>query len=451
MKRIILVAIVWMCFANQQLWAQTASKHFQYTFGGGKKDILYSSIETEDKGFLSVGYTESFGAGNFDVYVIKNDSEGKLEWSKTYGGPKEDYGRSVVKSQDGQGYLLLGYSNSFSQNSYFDIYLIKIDLKGDTLWSRYYGLDRSEYGYSVIATKDGGYMLLGEVINNINGEKNADVMLVKISASGDFEWSKIYGGNLTDYLYNIEELADGSFLMGGETNCFGAGEWDFLAVKIDASGKLLMAKTYGALLTDYGRFALSTPDGGILIGGNSFNFGAGDMDFVLVKTDKEGKVEWSQSYGDIGAEYMLDMKKLPDDGGYIISGYTNSFGSKVEDIYLLSIRNDGKINWCKTIGGEFGDYGVSVLPTSDHAIIVTGNTKSFKVNSDDCFIFKVESKLSRNLCNSMIVRPITQSYLKVLSSDARLYELETHIIDRRVPTVVTNVQTLERKLCVDDK
>src|SRR4051812_48717427 len=126
MKRIILVVIVLMCSAGQQLWAQTASKHFQYTFGGGKKDILYSSIETDDKGFLSVGYTESFGAGNFDMYVIKNDSEGKLEWSKTYGGTKEDYGRSVVKSQDGQGYLLLGYSNSFSTNSYFDIYLIKI-------------------------------------------------------------------------------------------------------------------------------------------------------------------------------------------------------------------------------------------------------------------------------------------------------------------------------------
>ncbi|HSZ72130.1 MAG TPA: hypothetical protein VK750_05600, partial [Cytophagaceae bacterium] len=344
MSKIVLIAICFFVMAHHHLQAQTGSnKHFQYTFGGAKKDILYSSIEADDKGFVSIGYTESFGAGNFDMYVIKNDSEGKLEWSKTYGGPKEDYGRSLVKSQDGQGYLLLGYSNSFSENSYYDIYLVKIDLKGDTLWSRYYGLDRSEYGYSIIATKDGGYMLLGEVINNINGEKNADVMLVKISATGDFEWSKIYGGNLTDYLYSIEQLEDGSYLMGGETNSFGAGEWDFLTVRIDETGKLLLAKTFGALLTDYGRFATSTPDGGILVGGNSFNFGVGDMDFVLVKTDKDGKIEWSQSYGDEGAEYMLDIKKAPDKSGYFISGYTNSFGSRVEDIYLLSLRNDGKI------------------------------------------------------------------------------------------------------------
>jgi hypothetical protein len=449
MKRIILVAIVLLYSAATQLCAQSAdNKHFQYTFGGGKKDFLYSTVETDDKGFISVGYTESFGAGNFDMYVIKSNSEGKLEWSKTYGGNKEDYGRSVVKSQDGKGYLLLGYSNSFSENSYFDIYLIKIDLQGDTLWSRYYGLDRSEYGYSIIATKDGGYMLLGEVINNINGEKNADVMLVKISAEGEFEWSKIYGGNLTDYLYSIEQLADGSYLMGGETNSFGAGEWDFLAVKIDVEGKLLLAKTYGALVTDYGRFASSTSDGGMLIGGNSYNFGAGDMDFVLVKTDKDGKIEWSQSYGDVGAEYMLDMKKMPE-GGFVISGYTNSFGSQVEDIFLLNIREDGKINWAKTMGGEFGDYGVSVLPTSDHAIVVTGNTKSFGVKSDDCFIFKVESKLSRNLCNSMIIRPITQSYLKIRTSDARLYELETHIIDHHIPTVITTVESIEQKLCTE--
>ncbi|MDB5273067.1 MAG: lipoprotein [Chitinophagaceae bacterium] len=449
-KIIVFILFAFICTSNL-LWAQTASKHFQYTFGGGKKDLLYSTIETEDKGFLSIGYTESFGAGNFDMYVVKNNSEGKLEWTKTYGGTKEDYGRSVVKSQDGQGYLLLGYSNSYSENSYFDIYLIKINLQGDTLWSKYYGLDRSEYGYSVIATKDGGYMILGEVINNINGEKNADVMLIKINGSGDFEWSKIYGGNLTDYLYTIEQLADGSYLMGGETNSFGSGEWDFLAVKIDATGKLLLAKTFGALLTDYGRFATSTPDGGFLVGGNSYNFGVGDMDFVLVKTDKDGKIEWSQSYGEEGAEYMLDIKKIPNDGGYVISGYTNSFGSRVEDVFLINLRNDGKIAWSKTIGGEFGDYGVSVLPTSDNGIVVTGNTKSFDVKSDDCFIFKVEGRLSRNLCNSMIIRPITQSFLKMQTTDARLYELETHIVDRNVPTIVKTVESTEQQLCQDDK
>jgi hypothetical protein len=448
-NRVILIFALIILASPLSALAQGKSSTFQYAFGGAKRDILYATMETGDKGFLSIGYTESFGAGNFDMYLIKSDSAGKLEWSKTYGGPKEDYGRSMVKSSDGKGYLLLGYSNSFSDNSYFDIYLVKIDLKGDTLWSQYYGLDRSEYGYSVIATKEGGYMILGEVINNINGEKNADIMLVKISSEGVFEWSKIYGGNLTDYLYTIEQLADGSYLMGGETNSFGKGEWDFLAVRIDEAGKLILAKTYGALLTDFGRFATSTPDGGMLVGGNSFNFGVGDMDFVLVKTNGKGEVEWSQSYGEIGSDYMLDIKKMPV--GYIISGYTNSFGSKVEDVFIMYIKEDGKVIWSKTIGGDYGDYGVNVLPTSDNGIFVTGNTKSFDVQSDDCFIAKIESKVTRNLCNSYIIRPVTQSYLKIESTDPRLYELETHVMEKHVPTVITNAATIEKNLCESSK
>lgn len=448
MRKKILLLLTIGLYTSITALGQVSSKYFQYTFGGGKKDILYATLESEDKGFLSLGYTESFGAGSYDMYLIKNDSVGNLEWSKTYGGTKEDYGRSIIKSNDGKGYLLLGYSNSFSGSNYFDIYLIKVDLKGDTLWSKYYGLDRSEYGYTIIPAKGGGYLLLGEVINNINGDKNADVMLIKVGEAGQFEWSKIYGGNLTDYLYSVEQLEDGSYLLGGETNSFGAGEWDFLAVKLSEDGKLQMAKTYGGLMTDYGRFAISGKDGSILIGGNSFNYGAGDMDFVLIQTDKDGEIQWSQSYGEVGTEYMLDIKKVAD-GNYLVSGYTNSFGTKVEDVYLLYLKSDGKVIWAKTIGGELGDYGVSVLPTSDKGIVITGNTKSFGVKSDDCFIFKVDHKLSRNLCNSQIIRPVTQSYLKIKTSKADLYELETHMIDKNVPTVVNKAVTAEQKLCLE--
>lgn len=445
----VLLLVVFLCFGTNVLLAQVSNNTFQYTFGGGKKDVLYSTIESGDKGYLSLGYTESFGAGSYDMYLIKNDSLGNLEWSRTYGGVKEDYGRSIIKSNDGKGYLLFGYSNSYSENHYFDIYLIKIDLKGDIIWSKYFGLDRSEYGYSIIPTKDGGYMLLGEVINNINGDKNADIMLIKVGDEGQFEWSKIYGGNLTDYLYSIEQLADGTFLLGGETNSFGAGEWDFLAVKLKEDGVIAMAKTYGGLKTDYGRFAISDKDGGYLIGGNSFNYGAGDMDFVLIKANAAGEVIWSQSYGDIGTEYMLDVKKIPNDGGYLISGYTNSFGCQVEDVFLMRLRPDGKLIWSKTIGGEYGDYGVSVLPTSDNGVLITGNTKSFGVKSDDCFIFKVEDKLTRNLCNSQIVRPITQSYLNIKATTPDVYELETHMVEKNVATIMNKATTAEQKLCVE--
>jgi len=447
MKKYSIVCFV-LFFVSTTVLAQVTDRFFQFTFGGGKKDILYNTIEANDKGFISVGYTESFGAGNFDMYLIKNDSLGNMEWSRTYGGIKEDYGRSIVKSSDGKGYMLLGYSNSFSGNNYFDIYLVKIDFKGDTLWSKNYGLDRSEYGYTIIPTKEGGYMLLGEVINNINGDKNADIMLIKVSESGQFEWSKIYGGNLTDYLYSIEQLADGTFLLGGETNSFGAGEWDFLAVKMKEDGTVTMAKTYGGLKTDYGRFAISGKDGGVLLGGNSFNYGAGDMDFVLMYTDKEGVIQWSQSYGETGTEYMLDIAKNGDDG-YLISGYSNSFGAHGEDIYLLSIKNDGKFLWGKTIGGDLGDYGVSILPTADQGVVITGNTKSFGVKSDDCFIFKVENKLSRNLCNSQIIRPVINSYLKIKTSNADIYELETHMVDKFVKTIITKSVTAEQKLCLE--
>jgi hypothetical protein len=444
MKRFSLLLL--LCALVQTLFAQTDS--YQYTYGGIKKDINYAIIESHGEGMISVGYTESFGAGNFDVYVVKYDKTGGIEWSKTYGGAREDYGRHIIKTED-NGYLLLGYTNSYAEGNFFDVLLIKIDANGVILWSKTYGVDKSEYGYKIERAHDGGYVILGEIINMINNDKNSDVLLVKVSEKGDFEWSRIYGGIQTDYLYSIHQTKDGGYIMGGETNSFGAGEWDFYIVKVDGEGNLKWDKVYGGLKSDYGRFALPANDGGYLLGGNSFGYGQGDMDFCLLKLDENGVLEWSKSYGELMTEYMLDMIPAGPDG-YLISGYSNSFDTKVEDVWIMNISNKGKLNWSKIFGGDYGDYGVSILLSKDNYVCVSGNTKSFDVSSDDCFLFTFPLEPTRELCNQALVVPTINSFLDVKVSKGS-YMLESHVLVADAPIIEAKATTAEQRLCLGKK
>src|SRR5947208_1543534 len=136
MKKFSFVALSIFLLAGSSAFAQ---KEFQRTYGGLKKDNSYHVLETSDKGYLSIGSTESYGAGKSDIYVIKMDSLGNLEWAKSYGGPENDYGHYMDKTKDGN-YIILGHSASYTME-FTDMCLIKIDIKGNVIWSKTYGMD----------------------------------------------------------------------------------------------------------------------------------------------------------------------------------------------------------------------------------------------------------------------------------------------------------------------
>jgi len=162
------------------------------TYGGNSTDQGFSITQVPDGGYVIVGRTKSYGSGNFDVWLIKVDENGDMEWNKTYGGVDIDQGFSITKAPNG-GYVIVGDTASYG-SGYFDVWLIKVDEDGNVEWNKTYGEREGEVGFSVIQASDGGYITVGCTAQGSNG----DAWLIKIDEDGNVEWNKTYGSNSYD-------------------------------------------------------------------------------------------------------------------------------------------------------------------------------------------------------------------------------------------------------------
>jgi hypothetical protein len=176
-------------------------------------------IQTSDGGYAIAGLTQSFGAGDWDVYVVKLDTHGNLQWTKTIGGKKEDGGLSLIQTSDG-GYAIAGYTFSFGAGE-ADVYVVKLDANGNLQWTKTIGRPGNEIGFSLIQTSDGGYVIAGSTESF--GVGGADVYIVKLDANGNLQWTKTIGGKGWDAGFSLIQTSDGGYAIGGYTSSFGAG------------------------------------------------------------------------------------------------------------------------------------------------------------------------------------------------------------------------------------
>ena len=256
------------------------------TYGGTNEDSARGVQQTSDGGYIVVGTTMSLGGSFYDVYLIKTDSSGNATWTKTFGGAAYDFGYAVRQTSDG-GYIIAGSTMSFGAGSY-DVYLIKTDASGNTLWTKTYGGTGSDQAYAVQQTSDGGYIVAG--LTWSSGAGSCDVYLVKTDSSGNTLWTKTYGGTGIDQAYAVQQTSDGGYIVAGLTYSFGAGSYDVYLVKTDSSGNTLWLKTYGGTGSDQAFAVQQTSDGGYIVAGITDSFGAGGSDAYLIKTDSNGNV-----------------------------------------------------------------------------------------------------------------------------------------------------------------
>ena len=351
------------------------------TFGGSSWDNGRSVQQTTDGGFIIAGYTASFGAGSEDVYLIKTDGYGNQQFSKTFGGSSDDYGYSVQQTTDG-GFIIAGHTDSFGAG-YKDVYLIKTDGYGNLQLSKTFGGSSYDYGNSVQQTTDGGFIIAGTTYSF--GAGYSDVYLIKTDGYGNQQWSKTFGGSDSDWGYSVQQTTDGGFIIAGNTYSFGAGSGDVYLIKTDAYGNQQWSKTFGGSSWDNGRSVQQTTDGGFIIAGITYSFGAGYEDVYLIKTDGYGNLQWSKTFGGSSDDYGYSVQQTTD-GGFIIAGITYSFGAGYEDVYLIKTDGYGNQQWSKTFGGSNDDYGNSVQQTTDGGFIIAGYTDSFSAGSWDVYL-----------------------------------------------------------------
>jgi len=254
-------------------------------------------------------------------------------WERNYGGANFDYGYSVQQTLDG-GYIVAGYSDCYGNGT--QVYLVKTNASGDTLWTRAYGGYLDDWGFSVKQTIDTGYIVAGYTTSFGNGWQ---VYLIKTNSSGDTLWTKGYGGSGDENGYSVQQTLDGGYIVAGLTTSFGNSAQVYL-IKTDASGDTLWTRTYGDTLEDVGYSVQQTSDGGYIVVGYTYSFGNLDQVY-LIKTDASGDTLWTRTYGGITNDRGYYIEQTPDEG-YIIAGYTNSFGNR-DQVYLIKTDVNGNV------------------------------------------------------------------------------------------------------------
>ena len=303
---------------------------FRKDFGGIGNDIGYSVKQTADGGLIIVGSTDSWGNGETDLWLIKTNNEGIKEWDKTFGGGEGDWGTSVQQTAD-NGFIILGHTLSFG-NGYYDIFMIKTDSEGNEIWVKTFGGNEEDFGYSVIQTSDGGYILVGFTVSF--GSGNKDVWIIKTDSQGNEEWNKTYGGSEREIGFAVEQTSDDGFIITGltETNTFGL--YDILLIKTDINGENIWEKNIGNGNYEVGSSVKQTQDGGFIITGYTISYGNGARDIWLVKTDPVGEIEWDRTFGGIHNDGGHDVFQT-NSGGFIVLGYTESSGNGQKDFKLI--------------------------------------------------------------------------------------------------------------------
>ncbi len=310
-----------------------SQQRWEKTYGGADSDVSYSVRQTADGGYIVAGWSY-FTSTMMDVYLIKTDAWGDTLWTKTYGSPGQDAGESVQQTADG-GYIIAGRTGSFPSGD--DAYLIRANPQGDTLWARTYGIvDEYEAAFAVQQTRDGGFIMTG--VTFVGG---SNVWLVKTDSRGDTLWTRNYGGASSDLGRAVQQTLDGGYIVGGWTYSFGPGDGDVYLIKTDSLGDTLWTRTYGSKGPDSGWDVKQTADSGYIVVGGFTDTLMGKSYCYLVKTDANGDTLWTRIYGGPGEDRGLSVQQTAD-GGYIVSGYTDSFGTGLFDVYLIKTDSSGR-------------------------------------------------------------------------------------------------------------
>jgi len=362
---------------------------FEKVFGGINIEQGWAGQQTSDKGFILAGTTSSTGAGGTNCYLVKTDSVGIIMWTNSYGGSHDDEAYAVVQTNDG-GYMLCGYTRSFGAGGY-DVFLVKTNALGDTVWTRAYGTTANDYGNSIQQTSDGGYMVAGYTNGILAAGDSGSAYLLRINPDGSLKWSKSFGapGMITD-AYAVQETSDKGFIITGYTDGAGDPNGDAFLTKTDSSGNIQFMKTYGGKGTDWGNSVVQTSDGGFVIGGSiSSDSTSLSQALYLIKTNSLGDTLFTKTFGGGAFSFGQSILQMPDQG-YALAGYTNAFGSGNYDACLIRTNASGDTLFTGVYGGSGDDEANGIMKYSDGSLCMSGFSNSYGSGSYDLYLIKTD-------------------------------------------------------------
>ncbi len=358
------------------------------TIGGPNDDYAYSMTATSDGGYIIAGITDTTLTGYSDIYLIKTYSDGQVEWSQTYNIGNYDNSRSVIQTADG-GYAIAGYADD-------NMLLIKTYQNGTLQWYKSYDMaaDNSDYAYSIVQTNDGGYALGGYTSSSSGDSTN--LCIVKTYPDGILQWNQTYSGtNTTDYGYSLISTSDGGFALAGRSYSESTDSYDAYLVKTYANGTLQWSQTYNGTYDDSAYSVIQTSDGGYALGGYTYTAGY-TTDVYLIKTYANGTMQWNQTYGGANYDYAYSLIATGN-GGYVLAGSTQSAQTGSYDVLVVKTFANGTLEWSRTYGGEAGERGRAVVAAPDGGYVIAGYTYDATTDIGDVYLVKTEVTLELGL------------------------------------------------------
>jgi Secretion system C-terminal sorting domain/Domain of unknown function (DUF5122) beta-propeller len=336
------------------------------TIGGSNVEIARSIIQTTDGGFAIAGDTYNYVTTTADWFILKMDAGGTIQWVKTINRAAYDYSGSIVQTSGG-GFAIGGMSATGGVFS-GDMYVVKLNSAGTYQWSKTYGGSHDEVAYSIIRTSDGGLAFAG--YSNSFGPYNL-FNFIKTDSLGNIQWNRLIGESGTgSHVYSIIQLADGSYVLAGEFTPTGTGDYDMYIVKLNSSGTIQWTRTVVGTGYDMANSIVQTTDGSFVLAGYTNSYGSGGHDMYIVKLNSSGSLQWSKTVGGTGDEQALSIVKA-NDGGFVAAGYTSSFGNGGKDIFI--VKFDAAGNTCGNTTSPSSSSGTSGTATSPTFTVVTEN------------------------------------------------------------------------------
>lgn len=365
------------------LYGLSFCSSWSLTIGGAGDDRANAVQQATDGGYIVAGYTSSSGQGSNDAWVAKINANGSVVWQKTYGGTGDDQANAVQQTVDG-GYIVAGSTTSFGPSK--DAWVFKLDSNGAVVWQKTYGGAVTEYAYSIQQTSDGGYVVAG--VTNSSGVGSGDAWVFKLDANGEVLWQNTYGNSnslMTDYARVVKQTADGGYIVAGYSTSIGSGSlW---VLKLNANGTIAWQKSYydGGNAYDIRQ----TADGGYIIAGSVTTVMFGSSNILVLKINADGSEAWQKTYGGGSGDYSYSVVQTAD-GGYAVAGVTNSYSAGLTDAWVLKLNADGAVVWQKSYGGSSTDEARAIQQTEDGGFIIAGYSASFGTTGIDAWVLKLD-------------------------------------------------------------
>ncbi len=378
-------------------------------------ESVSSLIRTQDKGLAHLGSTTSFGAGGYDLFLLKMDSLENIEWLRTYGGPMDEVASQVKQLPDG-GFLVAGVSASFGMGAY-DGYILRTDPLGNVLWQRTIGGSQDDVLSRFVILDDTTFVFGG--YTKSKGAGGADYLMLKMNASGDTLWTRVFGAAVYDGIVTINH-ADGGFICSGRTTSTAGLFFDAVLFKTDTAGMVQWFKAFGGPAHDEAMYVAETPGGGfIATGASNSPQGAGQADVFVVRTDSAGNFLWTKLYGGPKIEATYDLLLHPD-SGYTVIGYTESFnagpaapphrlpaaGGDSANVFVMRLTAAGDTVWTRAIGGGLFDEGYNIAPWASGGCVISAYSASFSgSDTTDLYLLHIDT-LGNSGCHNRTVHPV---------------------------------------------